>query len=81
MLKNLDIKTNKIGILFICCAIILHNFLKINMDIWDIDDLDHENDTDDKNDNDILNYTRNNDNMLKRAGQAKRDWILCQHFS
>ncbi len=73
MLKNLDIKTIKIGILFIYCIIILHHFLKINMDIWNINDLDHKNDTDDENDNDISNYIRNNDDILKRAEQAKRD--------
>ena len=80
MLKNLDIKTIKMGILFTSCAIILHNFLEINMDTWDIDDIDHENDTDNEGDNDISNYTRNDDDTLKRAGQVKRDWILCQYF-
>jgi hypothetical protein len=80
MLKNLDIKTIKMGILFTSCAIILHNFLEINMDTWDIDDIDHENDTDNEGDNNISNYTRNDDDTLKRAGQVKRDWILCQYF-
>ena len=81
MLKNLDTKTIKMGILFTSYAIILHNFLEINMDTWDIDDIDHENDTDNEGDNDISNYTRNDDDTLKRAGQVKRDWILYQYFS
>ena len=68
MLKNLDIKTIKMGILFTSCAIILHNFLEINIDTWDIDDIDHENDTDNKGDNDISNYIRNDDDTLKRTG-------------
>ena len=41
MLKDLDIKTVKMGILFTCYAIILHNFLEMNMDIWD-DNLDDD---------------------------------------
>ncbi len=79
MLRDLDIKTVRMGILFACCAIILHNFLEINMDIWDIDD-NENNDMDNENDNDISNYIKKSDEMLKRAGQAKRDWIFYQHF-
>ena len=33
ILRNLDVKTVKMGVLFTSCAIILHNFLEINMDI------------------------------------------------
>jgi len=65
------------GILFTSCAIILHNFLEINNDIWDVDE---ENNMNNENNNFISDYTRENDDMLKRAGQAKRDWIFCQHF-
>ena len=78
MLKNLDIKTVKMGILFTCCAIILYNFLEINMDIWNLDDMNSKNDTDSENDD---NYVRNSDDTLRRARQTKRDWILYQHFS
>ncbi|CAB4419987.1 unnamed protein product [Rhizophagus irregularis] len=78
-LKNLDIKTVKMGVLLTSCAIILHNFLETNMDIWeidlnDIDDLDDEND---ENDNYIL---RECDEVLKRTGQAKRNFIFHHHF-
>ena len=59
------------GVLFTCCAIILHNFLEINMDIWDTE----EGDDDD-------NYmSGNNDDALRRTGQAKRNLIFHQHFS
>jgi hypothetical protein len=79
MLNDLDIKTVKMGVLFTCCAIILHNFLEINMNIWevDFDDID-ENDEDDEGNN----YTsRNNDEILKRTVQAKRNLIFRQYFS
>lgn len=77
VLRNLDIKTVKMGVLFTSCAIILHNFLEINMDIWEVtfdDNIDYENDN-------ISDYTRENDDVLKRAGQAKRNLIFYQHFS
>ena len=73
------------GDLFTCCAIILHNFLEINMDIWkvDFDDTDDDNkDNEDDEDDEGNNYTsRNNNEVLKRTGQAKRNLIFCQHFS
>ncbi|CAB5115130.1 unnamed protein product [Rhizophagus irregularis] len=78
-LKDLDIKTVKMGVLFTCCAIILHNFLEMNMDIWEGDFNDNiEEDDNDENDNYTL---RNNDEVLKRTGQAKRNLIFHQHFS
>ena len=80
VLKDLDIKTVKMGVLFTCCAIILHNFLEMNMDIWEVDlnDIDDTDDTDtNENDSYIL---RENDETLKRTGQAKRNFIFRQHF-
>jgi len=77
-LKDLDIKTIKMGVLFTCCAIILHNFLEMNMDIWDSDD--NMNDIDDTDDDDD-DSNRESDNTLKRNGQAKRNLIFHQHFS
>ena len=38
------------GVLFTCCAIILHNFLEMNMDIWEVsfnDDTDNTEEEDD----------------------------------
>ncbi len=64
-------------VLFTSYAIILHNFLEINMDIWEVtfdDNIDYEN-------NDISNYIRKNNDMLKRVRQAKRNLIFYQHFS
>jgi hypothetical protein len=86
MLRNLDIKTIKMGILFTCCAIILHNFLEINMDTWEInsDDNDIDDDTadiDDENDFYISRQNRENYDVLKRIGQTKRNLIFHQHFS
>ena len=62
------------GIFFTCCAIILHNFLEINMDIWEVD-FDNDIDFEDDEHDDISIYTREN-NDLKRAGQAKRNLIF-----
>ncbi|CAB5187639.1 unnamed protein product [Rhizophagus irregularis] len=74
-LRDLDIKMVKMEVLFTCCAIILHNFL----DIWEGDFNDNiEEDDNDKNDNYTL---RNNDEVLKRTGQAKKNLIFHQHFS
>ena len=77
--KDLYIKTVKIGVLLTYCAIILHNFLKMNMDIWkvDLDDTDNTNDTDE----DDTYISRESDESLKRTGQAKRNFIFCQYFS
>ena len=81
MLKDLDIKTVKMGILFTCCAIILHNFLEMNMDIWD-DDLDDDTDDIDEIDDESDDYTsRDGDGMLKRIGQVKRNLIFHQCIS
>jgi hypothetical protein len=81
-LKDLDIKTVKMGILFTSCAIILHNFLEMNMDIWEVDldnDMEDTEDIDNTNENDT--YTsREGDENLKRIGQAKRNFIFYQHF-
>src|SRR6266496_2442104 len=55
MLRDLDIKTVRMGILFACCAIILHNFLEMNMDIWD-DDLDDDTDDIDEIDDESDDY-------------------------
>jgi len=78
VLKDLDIKTVKMGVLFTCCAIILHNFLEMNMDIWEVDlnDIDDTDDTDENN----SHISRENDETLKRTGQAKRNFIFRQHF-
>ena len=78
MLKDLDIKTVRMGVLFTCCAIILHNFLEMNMDIWEVDlnDIDDTDDTDENN----SYILRENDETLKRTGQAKRNFIFRQHF-
>ena len=54
ILRNLDVKTVKMGVLFTSYAIILHNFLEINIDIWEVtfdNNINYEND-------DISNYTR-----------------------
>jgi len=81
MLKDLDIKTVKMGVLFTCCAIILHNFLEINMDIWEVDFDDTDEDDEDDDEDEGNNFTsRNNDEVLKRTGQAKRNLIFHQHF-
>ncbi|GES92222.1 putative nuclease HARBI1 [Rhizophagus clarus] len=79
MLRDLDIKTVKMGVLFTCCAIILHNFLEINMDIWETNFNDGTDDTEEGDDNDDDNYM--SDDVLRRTGQAKRNLIFHQHFS
>ena len=78
MLKDLDIKSVRMGVLFTCCAIILHNFLEMNMDVWkvDLNDIDDTDDTDENN----SYILRENDETLKRTGQAKRNFIFRQHF-
>jgi DDE superfamily endonuclease len=82
MLRDLDIKTVKMGVLFTCCAIILHNFLEINMDIWETNFNDDTDDTEEGDDDDDDNYiSGNNDDVLRRTGQAKRNLIFRQHFS
>jgi hypothetical protein len=78
-LKDLDIKTVKMGVLLTCCAIILHNFLEINMDIWNVNSNDMDTDDTDTDENDTY-VSRENDESLKRTGQAKRNLIFRQHF-
>ncbi len=63
-------------ILFTYYTIILYNFLEINIDIQDINNINNKNNTDSKNDNDISNYIKDNNNILKKARQAKKEWIL-----
>jgi len=70
-------------VLFTYYTIILHNFLEINMNIWKVNSNDNTDDIDDKNDENDKdnNYTlRTDDEILKRAGQAKRNLIFHQYF-
>ena len=68
-------------VLFTCCAIILHNFLEINMDIWKTNYNDDTDDTEEGDNDDDDDYMlRNNNEVLKRTGQAKRNLIFRQHF-
>lgn len=80
ILKDLDVKTVKMGVLFTCCAIILHNFLEMNMDIWEVDSNDNTDDIDDENEEDDNHTLRTSDEILKRTGQAKRNLIFHQYF-
>ena len=80
ILKDLDVKTVKMGVLFTCCAIILHNFLEMNMNIWEVDFNDNTDDIDDENEEDDNHILRTSDEILKRTGQAKRNLIFYQYF-
>ncbi|CAB4438255.1 unnamed protein product [Rhizophagus irregularis] len=57
-------------------AIILHNYLELSDDIWEEQD-DFVND----NDNNKLNNYDNYDEELKRAGEAKREWVMRKLFA
>ena len=69
-LKGCSVKKIKHLILFTNCAIILHNFLKLNGEIQDFSlDDEEENNFIDENDND-------SDNTLKLEGQQKRNNMM-----
>lgn len=74
-----DITVKKIStaINMIDCSIILHNFLELHNDAWE----DYENNDDDSNeDNEDNNFDNVSDENLKRAGEAKRNWIMRKLF-
>ncbi|CAB4435521.1 unnamed protein product [Rhizophagus irregularis] len=74
-----DITVKKIStaINMIDCFIILHNFLELHNDAWE----DYENNDDDSNeDNEDNNFDNVSDENLKRAGEAKRNWIMRKLF-
>ena len=57
------------------CSIILHNFLELHNDAWE----DYEN-NDSNEDNEDNNFDNVSDENLKRAGEAKRNWIMRKLF-
>ena len=50
------------------------------MDIWKTNYNDNTDDTEEGDDDDDDYMLRNNDKVLKRTGQVKRNLIFCQHF-
>jgi hypothetical protein len=82
-LKELNVKKISTAVCLTECCIILHNFLEINNDNWELDD-NNSDDSDDDDDGDNDNYENNldnlNENSLKRAGEIKRDQIINQLF-
>ena len=71
-LKGCSVKKIKHLILFTDCAIILHNFLELNGEIWDIS-LDNEEEEDNIIDE---NNNSDSDNILKLEGQQKRNNMM-----
>ena len=71
-LKGCSVKKVKHLILFADCAIILHNFLELNGEIWDLD-LNFE----DENENQEFEEDDDNEE-LKLIGQQKRNDIMQQ---
>jgi hypothetical protein len=76
-LKELNVKKISTAVQLTECCIILHNFLETNNDNWDELDIldDDNNNNDDDKSNDLNNF---NENMLKRAGERKRNQIIDQ---
>jgi hypothetical protein len=81
-LKELNVKKISTAVCLTECCIILHNFLEINNDNWEIDEEDSEDSDDSDDDNDSNNNDEDNlnENSLKRAGEIKRDQIINQLF-
>ena len=76
-IKEISVKKISTAINLIDCAIILHNFLELHKDIW----VDHNNnDEDEEDDNELDNFENDNDETLKRVGEAKRNWIMRKLF-
>jgi len=71
-LKELNVKNVKTAIRLTECAIILHNFLELNGEIWD-----EETNVNDYNNNDANLFMEcENDLVLKRAGEEKRNRLI-----
>jgi hypothetical protein len=76
-LKELNVKKVSTAVQLTECCIILHNFLETNNDNWDeLDILDDDDNNNDNGESDDLNNF--NENMLKRAGERKRNQIIDQ---
>ena len=75
-IREISVKKVSTAINLIDCAIILHNYLELANDIWEEQNNDDNfihNDDDESN-----NY---NDEELKRAGEAKREWVMRKLFA
>ncbi|GBB91751.1 hypothetical protein RclHR1_19100002 [Rhizophagus clarus] len=77
-IKKISVKKISTAVNIIDCSIILHNFLELNNDIW-VDNENNDNSEEDSNESD--NYYNNNEESLKRAGEAKRNWIMSKLFT
>ena len=76
-----DISAKKIStaINMIDCSIILHNFLELHEDIWE--DCENDDSDEEEDSNGLNNFDVNNEESLKRAGEAKRNWIIRKLFT
>ncbi|GBC00351.1 hypothetical protein RclHR1_03820016 [Rhizophagus clarus] len=77
-IKEISVKKISTAVNMIDCSIILHNFLELNDDIW-VDSENNDNSEEDSNESD--NYYNDNEESLKRAGEAKRNWIMSKLFT
>ncbi|GBB92534.1 hypothetical protein RclHR1_02020016 [Rhizophagus clarus] len=73
-LKELSVKDVKTAIKLADCGILLHNFLEICEETWEITD---QNDDDD-DDNDQYDWEDESDEILKLEGQLRRERMLNQ---
>ena len=72
-LKEVSVKDIKTVIKLADCAILLHNFLKICGEVWEITDQDDYN-----NNNDQYDFEDESDKILKLEGELKRERMLNQ---
>jgi hypothetical protein len=72
-IREIAVKKISTAINLIDCAIILHNYLELNEDIWDDQEYENFNDDDDGD-----NYI---EEELRRAGEVKREWVMRKLFT
>ncbi len=72
-LKEVSVKDVKTAIKLADCAILLHNFLEICGEVWEITDQDDYNDN-----NDQYDWEDESDEILKLEGELKRERMLNQ---
>jgi len=77
-IREISVKKISTAINMIDCSIILHNFLESHKDTWE----DYDSNEDDEEDNNGLNnFDNDNEESLKRAGEAKRNWVMRKLFT
>ena len=62
------------------CSIILHNFLELHNDTQEEYE-NNDNSDEEVNDNEDNNFDNVSKENLKRAGEAKRNWIMRKLFT